>query len=140
MTCDRCGTVLTAIDDDNNIFKSIKNHEVDQCMDIMQDSIDLLKEQLETSHLQLQNARNRLNKISSHGVRSKIIAQARMWRSLARLERHRRIKLQYEIMKIYAILDFRVQSGLIVDDQAKFVAEYAASQLQSKVRESSTWP
>jgi len=51
-------------------------------------------------------------------------------------ERMRRWRLRNQIMKVYGTLDFRVETGAIVDVNAKSVAEYVSVKLRELIRDS----
>lgn len=67
-----------------------------------------------------------------------LIDQCQRWQSMYERERMRGYWLRNKIMKVYGTLDLRIESGYIVDEKAKNVAEYVTRKLREVLKDKIT--
>ena len=144
-SCKRCGVQMSYVDENGTIFSSNKTHESTECLMEMSAKLKLLQ----AENMRLKNewhceklrcakilARQNLLK-APQDQKEKLLDQVYRWKALYERERYRRWALKKAIMNVYGTLDFRVETGAIVDVNAKSVAEYVSVKLRELIRKSS---
>ena len=143
-SCPQCGVVRTYIDENGVEFHASGDHETNDCLLRMKQR----NKKLEHENMRLGNEhhyeQNRVKNIlerqhllkAPKEQREKLIDQCRRWQSLYERERIRRLKFRTEIMKVYGMLDFKIETGAIVDPKGLSVAEYVTKKLRELIRNS----
>lgn len=153
--CAFCKETLDYLDTDSNkLFRSTVDHDVEACKDYLYNRVAYLEERtldltkrLEGEQLRSKAKDNRthmlkqrIEELNSNLVKApadqkkKLIAQCQRWQALYERERMRRREMRKEIMHLYGTLDFKVETGSIVDTAAKVVAEYTITKLRELTR------
>lgn len=133
--CQRCRFVLSYQDEAGTIFATDREaHTAEDCDKRMQATIDALKAQLVVTEKLALCAGD--YKRETEAKLAGILDQNRRWQALCHREWMRGLRLRGAIMKVYAILDLKVETKDIVDESAIAVAEYTSKQLQDLIRRS----
>lgn len=137
--CKQCGLTLSYVDEKGTLFRSMLDHSKDECASQLKDTIKHLRNRV----LELDRLLNEERTFGQRRIiraprdqKTKLLDQIQRWKNMLYRERMRRWKLKKEIMYIYGTLDFQVETGTIVDDAAKLVAESISRKLQALIRKS----
>jgi hypothetical protein len=157
--CAFCKETLDYLDTDTNkVFRSTHDHDDQACKDYLYNTVAHLQQRVadltkrweddqyraKAKDLQAYNKIHRLNnRIEELGTtlakapadqKAKLIDQCHRWQALYERERHKRWALKKQIMHVYGTLDFWLETGCIVDQKAKVVAEYVSDKLRELLR------
>lgn len=158
----RCATCKEALDyldtESKKVFRATHDHDVEACKDHLYNTVGHLQERvldltkrLEEEQLRAKEeirradnitrmVKQRVEELTNNLVKApidqktKLVKQCRRWQALYERERHKRRALKQQIMHVYGTLDFRMETGCIVDPKAKVVTEYTSNKLRDILR------
>ncbi len=135
--CEKCDVATSYVDEKGTVFFQKHAHSVDACDLERGATIRHLRDEVLRLN-QLVNEERSYNQRklirAPQDQKEKLLDQIYRWKTLFEEERMKRWKLRKQIMYVYGTLDFKVETGSIVDSPAKAVAEYTSRKLRELIR------